>query len=70
MNDEEQYHRLVESLEIRQTQLSAQMQGEPVKYTLKQSHHMRDVMTVLAVLKGKPNAIELLKNMPSENDRP
>lgn len=59
---------LINTLEIRQEQLSKQMQGEKTKYLLSSVHHMRDVMTTLAVLRGDKNADALLKNMPTEDD--
>jgi predicted FMN-binding regulatory protein PaiB len=62
--------RLIRGLEIRQKQLSNQFQGYPVKYKIHQNHHMKDVMTVLAVLKEDENAEALLKNVPTEEDYP
>ena len=43
---------------------------KPLKYELTDGHHMRDVATVMAVLKGHLNADALLERMPQEADLP
>jgi hypothetical protein len=52
---------LIEKLEIRKAQLIG---GSA--YPLHQGHHLRDVITVLAVLQNKPDAEKLLEDMPEE----
>ena len=54
--------RLVECLEIRKAQLMGERHDG---YKLHRGHHLRDVMTVLAVLRREPYAAELLNKMES-----
>lgn len=65
---EKQKKRLIEALEIRMKQLEAEMTGQ--KYTLHSGHHVRDVVTILAILKNGDNIDTLLANMPTERDLP
>jgi hypothetical protein len=55
--------KLIEKLEIRKRQLI-----EGSAYPLHQGHHLRDIITVLAVLRNEPNAELLLENMPRKED--
>lgn len=63
---------LIKRLEIRKRQLSAQLQERKYRtylgYKVTSMHHMRDIITTLAVLEGKPNAKALLLNMPQETE--
>lgn len=52
---------LIRCLEIRKRQLTGELD---LGYKLHSGHHLRDVMTTLAVLQDKPEAEGLLKNMP------
>lgn len=52
---------LITRLEIRKLQLIGELD---LGYKLHSGHHTRDVITTLAVLQDKPNAKDLLKNMP------
>jgi phage FluMu protein Com len=55
--------KLIEKLEIRKRQLI-----DDSTYPLHDGHHLRDIMTVLAVLQNDPLAEKLLENMPNEED--
>jgi len=59
---------LIKRLDIRKSQLMAQMWGDRygtnLGYKVTPMHHMRDITTILAILQDKPNAEDLLKNMP------
>lgn len=59
---------LIKRLEIRKEQLLQQAEGVRTGYRIHENHHLRDVMTTLAVLKSEENAEKLLKNMPNEED--
>ena len=59
--------RLLEGLSIRQLQLTTAIQGFELKYPLHSGHHLRDVMTVIEVLKGGENANKLLENLPTND---
>jgi len=59
---------LIKKLEIRKQQLESQAQEKRGGYRIHEGHHMRDTLTVLAVLKDEPNAEQLVKNMPTEED--
>ena len=63
-----QKERLIEALKIRMKQFEAKMSDKPLKYELNDGHHIRDVLTVLAVLEGRHNANGLLLMMPIEED--
>lgn len=53
---------LIERLEIRKEQLC----GLDLGYKLHSGHHLRDIMTTLAVLRNEPEAKALLANMPQK----
>jgi len=52
---------LIKRLEIRQKQLTGELN---LGYALHSGHHLRDVFTVLAVLKDNPKAEQLVENLP------
>jgi hypothetical protein len=64
--NQENLDKLIKALETRKKQLLAQAVGKKLSYTINSGHHMRDVFTVLAVLKNDPQAEKLLENMPKE----
>ena len=64
----EQKKRLIRSLEVRMEQLMADEKER--QYPLHDGHHVRDILTILAVFNKKDNAEALLKNMPTEDDLP
>ena len=64
--NQENLDKLIKALEIRKKQLLAQAEGEKLPYPIHSGHHMRDVFTVLAILKNDPDAEKLLDNMPKE----
>ena len=55
---------LIKVLQVRLKQLEAQFNDEPLPYPIHEGHHIRDIITTLAVLKNKSNAQQLLNNMP------
>lgn len=55
---------LIRRLEIRKEQLC----GLDLGYKPHSGHHLRDVMTTLAVLRNEPEAEALLKNMPRRSE--
>lgn len=65
-----QKERLIEALEIRQKQLTAGFNDMLNHYQLHDGHHMRDVSTVLSVLRNEGNADNLLERLPTEKDLP
>lgn len=65
--DQTQVNKLIEALELRLKQLIGEAD---FGYTCHSGHHTRDIMTTLAVLKGKPEAEKLLANMPQKKDKP
>lgn len=60
--------RLIEALKIRMKQFEAKMFDKPLKYELRDGHHMRDLATTIAVLEEHDNADNLLERMPTEKD--
>ena len=65
--NQENLDKLIKALEIRKKQLlSQEMERKKLPYTIHSGHHLRDVFTVLAVLKNDPDAEKLLENMPKE----
>lgn len=62
-------NKLIKALEIRKKQLLI-AQGKTPAYHLYEGHHLRDVITTLAVLKKAKTARALLKTMPTEQDLP
>ena len=64
--NQENLDKLIKALETRKKQLIAQAEEEKLPYPIHSGHHMRDVFTVLAILKNKPEAEKLLENMPKE----
>ena len=64
--NQENLGKLIKALEIRKKQLIAQAEEEKLPYPIHSGHHMRDVFTVLAVLKNDPDAKKLLENTPKE----
>lgn len=52
---------LIRRVELRKRMLLGEVN---LGYELHRGHHLRDVMTVLAVLKGHPDAERLVKNLP------
>jgi hypothetical protein len=59
---------LIKRLEIRKQQLLSIPQAR--KYDLNQSHHLRDIVTILAYLQNSKNVNALIRNLPREEDRP
>lgn len=54
---------LIKRLETRKKQLLGEIY---LGYKLHRGHHLRDIFTVLAVLKDKPKAKDLVANLPKE----
>jgi hypothetical protein len=63
MKIEKNIRQLIEKLEIRKKQLI-----EGSTYPLHLGHYLRDIVTILAVLRNEPNARKLLENMPRIED--
>lgn len=59
---------LIKRLKIRKQQLEKQFFNKNLKYDLHSMHHLRDVVTTLAVLESDTNAEKLLENMPTKKD--
>jgi len=55
--------KLIEALEVRKRQLTGELNSG---YALHSGHHLRDVITTLAVLNDDPKADALLRMMPHE----
>ena len=64
--EDENLDKLIKALEIRRNQLILQTEGKKLPYPIHSGHHLRDVFTVLAVLKNDSDAEKLLENMPKE----
>lgn len=64
---QKQKERLIEALEIRKKQF---FDKDKNKYPLNDGHHIRDVVTTLAVLKDDRDADALLAQMPTSEDLP
>ena len=64
--NQENLDKLIKTLEIRKKQLIAQAEGKKLPYPIHSGHYLRDVFTVLAILKNKPEAEKLLENTPKE----
>jgi hypothetical protein len=63
-----QIKRLIEALEIRKKQLLAHPKN--LRYPIHDGHHLRDIISVLAVLNGESSAQALLRNLPTKLDLP
>ena len=71
---QENLDKLIKALETRKKQLITQAEVNYKfaslnlipPYTIHSGHHLRDVMTTLAVLQDSPQAKQLLENMPKE----
>lgn len=48
--------------------LNALLGQTKLKYPIHQGHHIRDIITILAILKDAPNKAKLIKNLCSEKD--
>ena len=55
---------LIKRLEVRKEQLLGEID---LGYKVHQGHHLRDVFTVLAFLKGDPQAEGLINNLPQNS---
>jgi len=64
--NQENLDKLIKALETRKKQLLARLEGKNPRYPIHNGHHLRDVFTILAVLKNDPDAEKLLENMPKE----
>ena len=64
--NKKQIKRLIESLEIRKAHLTSMAYTKHVSYKLHNGHWLRDIFTVLAVLREDKDAEDLLNNMPKE----
>jgi hypothetical protein len=62
---EEQKRKLIDALQTRKEQLVGNIE---LGYKLHSGHHLRDVITILAVLNGDKDADKLLANMPNKGD--
>ena len=62
-----QTNKLIEALEQRKAQLISQCYTKHVRYKIHSGHHLRDIITTLAVLRGDKEADKLLINMPNED---